>query len=116
MDKFFDNPALKSKIRSQNVKIDEMLIGYFLAPFAAMIANSIFGAYLTRYYNDVLGWGALAGGIFSAALPIVASVRIRPAPQFGSSSVNSVRPSSETTVMLPPFFSAKPLAMARPRP
>ncbi|MBR2259390.1 MAG: MFS transporter [Blautia sp.] len=74
MDKFFDNPALKSKIRSQNVKIDEMLIGYFLAPFAAMIANSIFGAYLTRYYNDVLGWGALAGGIFSAALPIVSCI------------------------------------------
>ena len=74
MEKFFENPALKSKIKSQNVKLDEMLIGYFLAPFCAMIANSIFGAYLTRYYNDVLGWGALAGGVFSAALPIVSCI------------------------------------------
>ncbi len=47
-----------------------MVIGYFLAPFCAMLANSIFGAYLNRYYVDVLGWtkfGAFAttaaGGI-----------------------------------------------------
>ena len=73
-DKFFDNPLLKTKITSQNVKLNEMLIGYFLAPFCAMIANSIFGSYLTRYYNDVLGWGALAGGVFSAALPIVSCI------------------------------------------
>ncbi len=55
MDKFFQNPALKTKINSSGVKIQEMLIGYFLAPLCAMMANSIFSAYLTRYYADVIG-------------------------------------------------------------
>ena len=36
-----------------------------------MMANSIFGAYLTRYYADVLGWTKFAYGAFAAALPIV---------------------------------------------
>ena len=31
--KLFDNPALKTRITSSNVKIQEMAIGYFLAPF-----------------------------------------------------------------------------------
>ena len=30
-----------------------MIIGYFLAPFCAMLANSIFGAYLNRYFRPV---------------------------------------------------------------
>ena len=40
-DKLFDNPALKTRITSSNVKLQEMLIGYFLAPMCAMLANSI---------------------------------------------------------------------------
>ena len=51
-----------------------MAIGYFLAPFCAMMANSIFGAYLTRYYADVLGWTKFASGAFAALLPIVSVV------------------------------------------
>ena len=69
---FFGNPALKTKITSQNVKLQEMLIGYFLAPLCAMLANSIFGAYLSRYYSDVLGWTKF--GAFSALLPIVSVI------------------------------------------
>lgn len=67
--KLFENPALKSRITSSNVKIQEMAIGYFLAPMCAMLANSIFGAYLSRYYSDVLGWTKF--GAFAALLPIV---------------------------------------------
>ena len=74
MDKktFFDNPVLKTKITSQNVKLQEMLIGYFVAPMCAMLANSIFGSYLSRYYSDVLGWTKF--GAFSALLPIVSVI------------------------------------------
>ena len=61
-----------SRIRSANVKIPEMAIGYFLAPMCAMLANSIFGAYLSRYYSDVLGWTKF--GAFAALLPIVSVV------------------------------------------
>ena len=69
---FFDNPVLKTKITSQNVKLQEMLIGYLVAPMCAMLANSIFGSYLSRYYSDVLGWTKF--GAFSALLPIVSVI------------------------------------------
>ena len=69
---FFDNPVLKTKITSQNVKLQEMLVGYFVAPMCAMLANSIFGSYLSRYYSDVLGWTKF--GAFSALLPIVSVI------------------------------------------
>ncbi len=74
MEKFFQNPALKTKITSSSVKLQEMLIGYFLAPLCAMMANSIFSAYLTRYYADVIGLTDKQFGIFSMALPIVSTV------------------------------------------
>ena len=54
--KVAEKPVFKTRIKSDEVKIPEMIIGYFLAPFCAMFANSIFGAYLNRYYVDVLGW------------------------------------------------------------
>ena len=74
MGKFFENPALKTKITSSQVKLQEMLIGYFLAPLCAMMANSIFSAYLTRYYADVIGLTDKQFGIFSMMLPIVSTI------------------------------------------
>ena len=58
MEKLFNNPILKTKITSDDVKIPEMLIGYLVAPLCAMLANSIFSAYLTRYYADVIASSA----------------------------------------------------------
>ena len=69
-----EKPVFKSVIKSDDVKIPEIAVGYFLAPFCAMMANSIFGAYLTRYYADVLGWTSFASGAFAAALPIVSVI------------------------------------------
>ena len=69
-----EKPAFATRIKSDEVKIPEMALGYFLAPFCAMMANSIFGAYLTRYYADVLGWTKFASGAFAAALPIVSVI------------------------------------------
>ena len=74
MDRFFENPALKTKITSSQVKLQEMLIGYFLAPLCAMLANSIFSAYLTRYYADVIGLTDKQFGVFSMMLPVVSTV------------------------------------------
>ena len=54
--KVAEKPVFKTRIKSDEVKIPEMIIGYFLAPFCAMFANSIFGAYLT-----VIMWMYLAG-------------------------------------------------------
>ena len=58
--KMFENPALKTRIKSSSVKIQEMAFGYLIAPFCAMISNAIFGSYLNRYYVDVQGWTKLA--------------------------------------------------------
>ena len=69
-----ERPELQTKIKSDDVKISEIALGYFLAPFCAMLANSIFGAYLTRYYADVLGWTKFGSGAFAALLPIVSVV------------------------------------------
>ena len=74
LKKTVEQPALGTKIKSDEVKIQEIALGYFLAPFCAMLANSIFGAYLTRYYADVLGWTKFGAGAFAALLPIVSVV------------------------------------------
>ena len=70
--KIVENPIFRTKIKSDNVKIPEMIIGYFLAPFCAMLANSIFGAYLNRYYVDVLGWTRF--GVFATMLPVISVI------------------------------------------
>ena len=72
---FFDNPLFRTKITSANVKPKEMLLGYFIAPFCALISNAIFGSYLNRYYSDVLGWtDTTKFGIFSAILPMISVI------------------------------------------
>lgn len=52
--KFFDNPLVKTKITSANVKPPEMILGYLLGPFCALISNATFGSYLNRYYSRQL--------------------------------------------------------------
>ena len=66
-----EKPVCKTRITTDEVRFPEIAFGYFLAPFCAMLANSIFAAYLTRYYADVLEWTGFASGLFAAALPII---------------------------------------------
>ena len=54
--KIAEAPVFKSRIKSSDVKVKEMLLGYLAAPFLALISNATFSAYLNRYYVDVLGW------------------------------------------------------------
>ena len=61
-----------TRIKSSQVKPPEMFIGYLAAPFCALIANAIFGAYVNRYYVDVLGWTRF--GSFATLLPVVSTV------------------------------------------
>ena len=56
LKKIVEQPAFHTKISSDEIRLPEIALGYFLAPFCAMLTNAIFGAYLTRYYADVLGW------------------------------------------------------------
>ena len=68
-----EKPVFKTRITTDEVRFPEIAFGYFLAPFCAMLANSIFAAYLTRYYADVLEWTEFASGLFAAALPIISA-------------------------------------------
>ncbi|MBQ9360804.1 MAG: MFS transporter [Lachnospiraceae bacterium] len=72
MGNLFDKGFFRSRITEQDVKLKEMALGYLLAPFCAMIANSIFGSYLNRYYVDVLGWTRF--GVFATLLPMISVI------------------------------------------
>ena len=50
----FEKPVFKTRITSANVKFKEMLFGYFLGPFGALLASGIFTSFLNRYWTDVL--------------------------------------------------------------
>ena len=74
---FFNNPLVRTRITSANVKPPEMLLGYFVGPFCAFISNAIFGSYLNRYYSDVLGWTNTARfGMFSTILPMASVILV----------------------------------------
>ena len=109
LKKTVEQPALETKIKSDEVKIQEIALGYFLAPFCAMLANSIFGAYLTRYYADVLGWTKFGAGAFAALLPIVSVIFV----VLGNLSVGKWIDNTRTTAgkARPYLFAAIPLLM-----
>lgn len=72
---FFDKAALRTRITSAEVKTKEAALGYFIGPFLAFISNAIFGAYLNRYYSDILGWTNVQRfGVFSALLPMISVI------------------------------------------
>ena len=54
--KLAEKPVFKTRIKSDQVKLPEIAIGYFLAPFCAMFANAIFGAYLNRICDFRSSW------------------------------------------------------------
>ncbi|MCR5810089.1 MAG: MFS transporter [Lachnospiraceae bacterium] len=107
MKKTVEQPILKTRIKSDEVKIPEIALGYFLAPFCAMLANMIFGAYLTRYYADVLGWTKFGAGAFAALLPIVSVIFV----VLGNLSVGKWIDNTRTTAgkARPFLFAAIPL-------
>ena len=108
---FFDSPALKTKITSSSVKLQEMFIGYLLAPLCAMMANSIFSAYLTRYYADVIGLTDSQFGVFSMMLPIVSAIVVVAGNLFVGNLIDNTRtPAGKARPYL--FLSAPVMAVA----
>lgn len=55
---FWNTPLTKSAITTPEVKLPEMLIGYFIGPFGAMLSSGIFTSFLQAYLGDVLGLDA----------------------------------------------------------
>ena len=59
-------------IRTDAVKTPELLIGYFIGPFGAMLSSGIFTSFLQAYLGDVLGLNAG----FLSVLQLVSTVLI----------------------------------------
>jgi glycoside/pentoside/hexuronide:cation symporter, GPH family len=73
----FNKKGFRTRIKNAKVSQKEMIIGYFLAPFLALISNAIFGSYLNRYYSDVIGWtDRTKFGVFSALLPMLSVILV----------------------------------------
>lgn len=48
------HPLFGSRIKGGDVKMPEMLFGYFIGPFGALLASGIFTSILQNYFTDVL--------------------------------------------------------------
>lgn len=51
---FWNTPLTRSAIRTEEVKLPEMLIGYLIGPFGALLSSGIFTSMLQNYFTDVL--------------------------------------------------------------
>lgn len=61
-----------TRIRTDEVKTAELLLGYFIGPFGAMLSSGIFTSFLQTYLGDVLG---LSAG-FLSVLQLVSTLLI----------------------------------------
>lgn len=52
--KIWSNPLFGSRVKHEDVKMPEMLFGYFIGPFGALLASGIFTSILQNYFTDVL--------------------------------------------------------------
>ena len=51
---FWSSPLARSLVKSDEVKLPEMLFGYFIGPFGALLSSGIFTSILQNYFTDVL--------------------------------------------------------------
>ena len=75
---FFDRAAMRSHVRSANVKLPEAAIGYLVGPFCGLLANCLFGSFLVEYFRKVLFAGDTTGGVetFLTIFPILSAILI----------------------------------------
>ncbi len=50
----WDKSIFKSRVKTHDVKLPEMLFGYFFGPFGALLSSGIFTSILQNYFTDVL--------------------------------------------------------------
>lgn len=69
---FWNNPLLRSRVKTEQVKLPEMLLGYLIGPFGALLASGIFTSILQSYFTDVLKLDLM----FLTSLQLVSTVLI----------------------------------------
>lgn len=72
---FWSNPLTASLAKKDRVTTPEMLIGYLIGPFGALLSSGIFTSFLSVYFTDVLGLdtGFLTGLQMVSTIFIVAA-------------------------------------------
>lgn len=50
----WSSPLTRTVVKSDAVRLPEMLLGYFIGPFGAMLSSGIFTSMLQSYFTDVL--------------------------------------------------------------
>lgn len=96
---FFNSPLMRTKIKSANVKLfPEGVLGYFIGPTLALLANSIISGYFNRYMTDVLhitGWAATFFSLLpliSVAFVIIGNILVGRMLDHGKSRAGKARP------------------------
>ena len=51
---FWQKPLTVSAVRTAEVRLPEMLLGYLIGPFGALLSSGIFTSMLQSYFTDVL--------------------------------------------------------------
>lgn len=51
---FWQKPLTRSSVRTEEVRLPEMLLGYLIGPFGALLSSGIFTSMLQNYFTDVL--------------------------------------------------------------
>lgn len=74
----FENALFRTRIKSANVKLPEILFGYLLGPLGGLLASGIFGAFLNNYWTEILFKDAMTPEIstFLTLLPLLSAVLI----------------------------------------
>lgn len=51
---FWDIPFMHSAVKTDKVRLPEMLLGYLIGPFGALLSSGVFTSILQNYFTDVL--------------------------------------------------------------
>lgn len=73
-----DKPIFSSRIKSANVKLPELIFGYFIGPIGALLASGIFTSFLNSYWTETLFKGQLTETVntFLTLLPLLSAILI----------------------------------------
>ncbi|MCD7761150.1 MAG: MFS transporter, partial [Clostridiales bacterium] len=69
---FWSTPLTSTAIKNDRVKMPEMLLGYLVGPFGALLSSGIFTSFLNKYFTDVL----LLDTSFLSILQVVSTILI----------------------------------------
>lgn len=71
---FVNAHAFDTRVRSEDVRLPEKILGYLFGPVGPLLAGAVLGSFLNVYYTDVLNLTPVWGGLFLLVFPIASKV------------------------------------------